>query len=117
MATFRLFLIGSTLAIYALTVVAVTSHGPNWPAVAVGDLLALDWRSQFNTDFILYLVLFAGWIAWREGGTARGYALGALSIVMGGMFSFPYLLRASYLANGDPRGVLLGERGGGPSAA
>lgn len=110
MATIRLFLIVSTVAIYLMTLVASTSHGINWPAVAVGDLLELNWRSQFNTDFIVYLLLFAVWVTWREGGTAKGYAFGVLSVVMGGMFSFPYLLRATYVANGDPRGVLLGSR-------
>ena len=110
MATLRLFLIVSTITIYAMTLIASALHGINWPAVAVGDLLALNWRSQFNTDFIIYLLLFAAWISWREGGTARGYALGVLSVVMGGMFSFPYLLRAMYVAKGDPIEVLLGAR-------
>jgi len=108
-ASFRIFLIVSTVAIYALTVIASVSHGINWPAVAVADLLELNWRSQFNTDFILYLLLFAAWVAWREGGTARGYAFGVMSIAMGGMFGFPYLLRATYAAKGDPRALLLGD--------
>ncbi|MDJ0788423.1 MAG: hypothetical protein QNK05_16575 [Myxococcota bacterium] len=110
MPTLRLFLIVATVAIYAMTVIASVSHGINWPAVAVADLMELSWRSQFNTDFLIYLLLFAAWITWREGGTPKGYAFGVLSVVMGGMFSFPYLLRATYVGNGDPRAVLLGTR-------
>ena len=110
MATLRIFLIVATVAIYLMTAVAIGSHGINWPAVAIGDLRALDWRSQFDLDFILYLLLFAGWVAWREGGTARGYAFGVVSVVMGGMFGFPYLLWAIHRAQGDPRQVFLGSR-------
>ncbi|MDJ0790175.1 MAG: hypothetical protein QNK05_25555 [Myxococcota bacterium] len=110
MVILRGFLIVATVAIYLMTFAASASHGINWPAVAVHDLMALNWRSQFDTDFILYLLLGATWIAWREGGTARGWAFGAVSVVLGGMFSFPYLLHATYVAEGDVRRVLLGVR-------
>ena len=106
----RLFLLAATVIIYTLTVIATMHEGPNWPAVAVQDLMALNWRSQFNADFVLYLLIVAGWVSWREGSTARGYALGALSIVMGGMFLFPYLLLAIIRSKGDPGSVLLGAR-------
>lgn len=108
MIFFRAFLLVSTVAIYVMTGVVSIDHGINWPAVAVRDLLALDWRSQFNTDFILYLSIVAIWISWREGLSARGHAFAVLSVVMGGMFSFPYVLYATYQAKGDPREVLLG---------
>ena len=109
MMAFRFFLLAATVAIYTFTVVASASHGINWPAVAVKDLLALNWRTQFDVDFIIYLIIFASWIAWREGSSAKGYAYGFLSIVLGGMFSFPYLLYATYAANGDMRALLLGS--------
>jgi len=109
MTTLRALLIVSTLAIYLFTFVAVASYGANWPAVAINDILALNWRSQFDIDFILHLLLLATWISWREGFTAKGYAFGFLSIVMGGMFSFPYILYATYMAKGDPKEVLLGS--------
>lgn len=50
----------------------------------------------------------ATWISWREGFTAKGYVFGFLSIVMGGMFSFPYLLYTTYTAKGNAIEVLLG---------
>ena len=111
MTALRCFLLVSTVAIFLLTFVVVASYGVNWPAIAVGDILALNWRSQFNTDFVIHLLLLATWISWREGFTAKGYMFGFLSIVMGGMFGVPYILYATYVAKGDPKQLLLGSRG------
>ena len=110
MTMLRLFLLVSAVVIYLLTYLAVASQGFNWPAVAVADILAFGWRSQFDIDFIIHLLLLATWISWREGFSLRGHVFGFLSIVMGGMFTFPYLIYATYLAKGDPTGVLLGSR-------
>lgn len=110
MTTLRCFLLLSTALIYLLTLIASTSYGINWPAVAFGDLVALNWRTQFNTDFIIYLLLGATWISWREGFSTKGYIFGFLSVVLGGMFSFPYILYATYQAKGDPKEVLLGAQ-------
>jgi len=106
--TLRIFLIVSTVVIFALSIYAAVTNGINWPAIFFGDLLYLDWRSQFNTDFLIHLLLLATWISWREGFTAKGYIFGLLSIFMGGMFGFPYFLHATYKANGDPKVILLG---------
>ncbi len=105
-----MFLLVSTIAIYLFTYLAVVSQGINWPAVAIADITALNWRSQFDVDFVIHLLLLATWISWREGFSLKGHLYGFLSIVMGGMFSFPYLIYATYAAKGDPRGDLLGER-------
>jgi len=106
----RMFLLVSSVAIYSLTYFAVAAQGINWPAIALADIIALNWRTQFDIDFIIHLLLLALWISWREGFSLRGHIFGLLSIVLGGMFSFPYLIHATYLAKGDPKGVLLGER-------
>ncbi|MEO9930861.1 hypothetical protein [Rhodopirellula bahusiensis] len=84
------------------------SQGINWPAVALNDLTALNWRSQFDTDFLVYLALGATWITWREGFTIKGHCFAFLSVFLGGMFSFPYLLLATYRTKGDPKMLLLG---------
>ena len=102
------FLLLSTVLIYLVTGLAVAEMGLNWPAVFFGDIAALDWRAQFNVDFLVHLVLLATWIWWREGSTVRGFVFGFLSIFMGGMFGFPYLLLAILGAKGDPVRVLLG---------
>lgn len=109
MTTLRYFLLVSTVVIYWITFIAVTTQGINWPAVALADIIALNWRSQFNIDFIIHLLLLASWVVWRERFTFKGYVFGFLSIFMGGMFSFPYILYATYVANGDVKQILLGK--------
>jgi hypothetical protein len=109
MVVLRLFLLLATVVIFSITIYAVSTIGINWPEVFIGDLLNAGWRSQFNTDLLIHLCLLATWICWREGFTPRGYLFGFLSIVMGGMFGFPYLLIATYKAKGDPKQIMLGE--------
>jgi len=104
----RVFLMVSTVAIYAITVIVIFRAGFNWPAVFFGDILDMNWRSQFNIDFLIHLLLLATWIAWRENWTKRGYIFGFLSIIMGGMFGFAYILYAVNQAKGDPRKIVLG---------
>ena len=94
--------------IYLVTIFASFAQGINWPVVYFGDILKLDWRSQFNTDFLIHLFLLATWVSWREGFTSKGYVFGFLSIFLGGMFGFPYILVATYKAKGDLREILLG---------
>lgn len=108
MTTFRISLVLSTIAIYAVTLIATFNFGINWPAVALQDLVALNWRSQFDIDFLIYLFLASTWIIWREGGTTLGYAFAFLNVFLGGMFTFPYLLFSSFKENGDPTKILLG---------
>lgn len=115
MAMLRFFLLVSTILIYVFTYFAVAAQGINWPAVAFGDILALNWRSQFDVYFVIHLLLLATWISWREGFSMKGHVFGFLSIVMGGMFSFPYLLYAIYVAKGDPKRILLGDHRGDPA--
>ena len=109
MSSLRIFLVASTIIIYVSTAYAISAQGVNWPRIYFGDILGLDWRSQFNTDFLIHLFLFATWICWRERFTTRGYVFGFLSIFMGGMFGFPYLLVAAVQAKGDPKLILLGD--------
>ena len=108
MTLLRIFLVISTVLIFAVSIYAVLTKGINWPVIYFGDLLYLDWRTQFNTDFLIHLLLLATWVSWREGFTIKGFVFGFLSIFMGGMFGFPYLLHATYQANGDPKTILLG---------
>ncbi|MEM9302441.1 MAG: hypothetical protein AAGE01_10045 [Pseudomonadota bacterium] len=117
MSPLRAFLLLTTIIIYAVTVITVQTLGFNWPAVFFSDLITPGWRSQFNADFLIHLLLLATWVAWREGWTAKGYIFGFLSIFMGGMFGFPYILYATYQANGDPKATLLGVHHHAPPAS
>jgi len=104
----KLYLIVSTVLIFAVSIYVVATEGINWPVIFFGDIVSFDWRSQFNVDFLMHLLLLATWITWRENFTIKGYLFGFLSIFLGGMFGFPYLLYAIYQAGGDPKLVLLG---------
>ena len=97
----------ATILIYAVTIIAILAQGLNWPAVAITDLQAGTWRTQFDVDFIVYLLIVATWISWREGFGLKGLTFGALSVAMGGMFTFPYLLHWTYRARGDWRRMLV----------
>jgi hypothetical protein len=108
MTSLRTLLLISTVIIFAISIYALITKGANWPAIFFGDLIYLDWRTQFNTDFLIHLFLLATWVSWREGFTTKGFIFGFLSIFMGGMFGFPYLLHATYKASGDPKKILLG---------
>jgi hypothetical protein len=108
MTSLRFFLAISAVAIFSISIYAALTKGVNWPAIFFGDLFHLDWRSQFNIDFLIHLVLLATWVSWREGFNSKGFVFGFLSIFMGGMFGFPYLLHATYKASGDPVTILLG---------
>jgi hypothetical protein len=115
MPLLRIFLLAATIVIFVISIYVVTTKGLNWPEVFFGDLLEFDWRSQFNADFLIHLFLLATWICWREGFKLKGYIFGFLSIFLGGMFGFPYLLIATYKAKGDPRLIVLGERASRPA--
>lgn len=100
----------STIAIFAITILAVIGHGWLWPAVFFPDLLALNWRSQFNTDLLLHLLLLGSWVAWREGFGLRGAVLGLFCVIWGGMFTFPYLLWVLADSAGDAGVMVYGRR-------
>ncbi|TYQ28967.1 hypothetical protein PseudUWO311_02150 [Pseudanabaena sp. UWO311] len=108
MTLLRAFLIIATLIIYAVSIYVIATMGINYPAVFLSDMLKLDWRTQFNTDLLIALCLFFLWVAWREGFTAKGFLLGFLFMNLGFMFGCPYLLFATYKANGDIKVLLLG---------
>jgi hypothetical protein len=80
--------------------------------MAVRHLMTLDWRSQLDTDSMIYMILVATWVAWRGAFTTKGQGLGRLSTVMVGMFSSPYLLYATDRAGGGPGRMLLGVHAG-----
>jgi hypothetical protein len=68
------------------------------------------WRQQFYLDFELHLLLIAGWIAWRERPMALGLACAAATLLLGALFTLPYLLFATVRAEGSARRLLLGAR-------
>ena len=108
MTLLRMSLCLFTVIIFAVTFGAIADSGLNWPRVFLGDLFAINWRSQFNADLVIHLALVGAWVAWREGFSLKGSIYGIFCVIWGGMFTFPYVLLASYRAKGDLRLIFLG---------
>src|SRR5262245_15075567 len=92
----------------ALTVHAVLALGSAGGAVFFSDFQH-PWRAQFNTDFVIHLVLFIVWVVWREESKLVGAVFGLLCL-LAGLFTPIYLLLAVYRAGGDPKKFLLGAQ-------
>ncbi len=94
------------IAMLGITFYAVHALGSEAGMVFVSDFLH-PWRAQFNTDFSLHIVLFAIWVFWREKSRTTG-SICALLCLMGGLFTFLYLLMAVQRAKGNVKNLMLG---------
>ncbi|MEM7379083.1 MAG: hypothetical protein AAF460_16475 [Pseudomonadota bacterium] len=108
MNAFRTLVATLGAAVFVYTLLVVPTHGTALVPVFVSDLLALNWRGQFNLDFACYLVLSALWVAWRGGFSRAALVLAALASVGGMLFFTPYLLVATVRSRGDAALLLLG---------
>ena len=108
MKTLRIVLILAWLALLAITVHAITALGSDAARVIVSDF-SHAWRAQYYSDFIIHVLLLAGWVWWRENSRLIG-CLCALGCVAGGaLFTLVYLFAATFRADGDARRLLLGR--------
>ena len=106
----KLFLIGGWVFIAAITVWAAAEMGvAAGAATFVGDL-GHPWRAQFYADLELHLLLLAAWIVWRDRSLALGLVCAAATMLLGALFTLPYLLFASVEARGDAAALLLGPK-------
>ena len=110
MATLRLFLVLGWIAIALVTAHAMAALGIGGFIDTVLEDIHHPWRVQLYIDFELHLLLFAGWIAWRERPLALGLACAAATLTLGALFTMLYLLFATVRAEGDARRLLLGAR-------
>ncbi|HEY6131235.1 MAG TPA: hypothetical protein VIV27_04415 [Halioglobus sp.] len=94
------------ILIVGITWRALQELGSEGGMVFISDF-SHPWRAQFNTDFSIHLLLFAIWVFWREKSKVLGL-VAALLCALGGMFTLPYLLLATYRAKGDTKEFLLG---------
>jgi hypothetical protein len=92
---FRTLLILGWLAVAGVTVWAVKVLGLAEGVETFLSDLRHPWRAQFYADLELHLLLFAGWIVWREHSRMRGFAFAAATMLLGALFTLPYLLAAS----------------------
>jgi len=109
MAAFRVYLAIVILYLGAYTMIVGLNHGWNLLPIFFGDIAAMTWPGQFNSDFMTFLLLSGLWLAWRHQFSAGGIFLGALGVFGGMMVLAPYLLCASFQANGDVKVLLLGK--------
>jgi hypothetical protein len=110
MMGFRILLVLLLLALTAYTGVVIANHGWNLLPVFFGDMAAMNWPGQFNTDFMGFLILSGLWTAWRHHFSPLGLLLGLIAVFGGMMFLTIYLLVASFAVQGDVKALLLGAR-------
>ena len=107
MLAFRSFLVAIWLIVAAVTLWALSEMGLlAYPRTFIGDL-SHPWRAQFYSDLSAHLFLVAGWILYRERSRTIGLLFAAATLLLGALFTFPYVLLASLRA-GDARTLLLG---------
>ena len=112
MTAFRAWLVLILAVVGVYTVVVVAEHGPNLFADFFGDMAKLGWPGQFNLDFMFMLSLSGLWVAWRNGWSGSGIALGIAAFLLGAPFLSAYLLVLLARTQGDLRAVLLGAQSG-----
>jgi hypothetical protein len=106
----RPFLLIVWAAVAAVTAWALLEHGlVEAPRTFVSDL-AHPWRAQFYADLEAHLLLVGAWMIYRERLPLVGVASAVATLLLGALFSFPYVLVASIRAQGDMRRLLLGAR-------
>ena len=107
----RLLILSGWLGISGVTLWALAARGLlALPQTIVADLRH-PWRAQLYLDLELQLLVFAAWVVWRERSRPVGIACAAATMLLGALFTLPYLIAASIRAKGDVRRLLLGSRG------
>ncbi|MEQ8237270.1 MAG: hypothetical protein ABRQ23_10875 [Syntrophomonadaceae bacterium] len=109
MKAFRILLVVMTIWIVGYTSPVVMNYGLNFFPQFFGDMAAMTWAGQFNSDFICFLLLSGLWLAWRHQFTPGGIFLGMLGFFGGISVLAPYLLFISFRAKGDIAEILLGK--------
>ncbi len=108
MALFRAILLIMLAIIVIYTSVTISMHGLHLLPHFFGAIATMDWQGQFNTDFMMFLMLSGLWTAWRNGMTGGAIALGIVAVFFGILFLSVYLLYLSYRKNGNMKQILLG---------
>lgn len=109
MKAFRVLLVMMIMVVASYTAIVGINHGWNLLPVFFGDIAALTWPGQFNSDFTCFLFLSGLWLAWRHHFSVGGVLLGVLGFFGGIMVLAPYLLIASFQVNGDIKELFLGK--------
>ena len=98
------------LPIFAYTLYVAATYGLNIFPLFFGEIIALSWTGQFHLDFLIYLLLSAGWIGWRHRWSAKGIIMALIASVLGACFLLPYLIWVGIQTQGDMGAFFLGEK-------
>jgi hypothetical protein len=108
MNLFRAALFVAWVLLAFITWRAISELGSDGSYIIFEDF-SQPWRAQYYTDFILHVLLVAGWVFWREQSKAVGAACALACISGGALISLLYVFIATYRAGGDSRKLLLGK--------
>lgn len=75
MTAFRVYLAIIIVCLGAQTVTVGLNHGWNLLPIFFGDIAAMTWPGQFNSDFMTFLLLSGLWLARRHQFSAGGISL------------------------------------------
>lgn len=104
----RLILVVLWAVLAFITWRAIMLLGSDGSYIFLSDL-AQPWRAQFYSDFVIHVLVVAGWIVWREPSKIVG-VLWALACLGGGaLVTLLYVLITTFRAGGDARLLLLGK--------
>jgi len=106
----RAFLVVFLVVLTVYTLIVVAEYGPNLFPVYFGDMADLNWRGQFNLDFMGFLILSLLWVTWRHHFSPLGLVLGFFAGIGGMVFLCIYLLVIGAQAKGDMQEVFLGKQ-------
>ena len=109
MIALRTVLVAHLAFLTAYTLIVITNHGWTLFPAFFGDIAAMTWGGQFNTDFSGFLILSAMWTAWRHRFSALGLALAPVAFFGGMAFLSTYVLILS-LGASDIKAILLGAQ-------
>jgi len=110
MLGFRIHLAVIWTVLLVYTVIVIANHGWGLFHVFFGDMLTMAWPGQFNLDFLGFLTLSALWLTWRHHFTPVAFLLGLCGLFGGIGFLAPYLMWASFDADGDVKTLFLGKQ-------
>lgn len=108
MNVFRAALLFAWLILVAITVNAITTLGNDAAMIIVSDF-SHAWRAQYYSDFIIHVLLLAGWVWWREQSKSIGLLLALGCVAGGALFTLAYLFITTFRVRGDSRRLLLGK--------
>ncbi|HZG08694.1 MAG TPA: hypothetical protein VEZ70_06935 [Allosphingosinicella sp.] len=106
----RVFLALIWLAVVGVTMWALETLGLATALPTFFGDLAHPWRAQFYADLEAHLLLVGGWMIYRERSRAVGISCALSTLLLGALFSLPYVIHASLRARGDARRLLLGSQ-------